>query len=972
MARTPSLKRSPFDNVRNGSLAEISTPIPAAEAAKQLVYKARQISTWDSSSTADLKSFIRNTAAFGKKGDRVALVLIDQEGASEKEQWEKSIWASKMALDLLLWLLTNFKEAFDRKPDNKGQKESDISDRLALHFAIERKNLGFLVCLFSLPRETLDRFKSIFENEEKEGKNAVHLALQTGLPFASAFVAVCSAKALSKVDDEGYTPIHRGMRREDAPETWVPSLSSASKRSDSSVVLSRRFLGRELLEELKQRKDAADILPKVLTAVAQKGSLYQGLAKVDSSFEDQEKAKADPDVKEIKQLIFRYLKSIPDATTALYGNSPQAKELCLDMSDFNRSSHDFEKFVDRLTTIVPRNMNDDSDDEEDTAVSLPGMVSFEDTLFFVQLPDLNHVKQPCYQETIRKLFSWLAKTQGVKTIKRLYIPDSSLTPLSDAFIALYVLDQFNIEALDWRKLDVNLEVFTSSSAGRRTEAEVAVNWNTCKHLRELTLHSSGNWSVLYHWISEDGLARLPELNKVVIEIVHLNPTNNKGVRDENTRKYHRSMVARYKDDLYTIHRKKQQLYREESEASSPNYRYKLEIRLDSRWDYPHTFQETEEPTMSVPRHRFTSLLGPCKSFIDERVAQAANVRRVMFPEDKEKRNNFLGKDELHRLSEQDKVANKLYERVLLADPDKRIKVAVIDNGADKIRSPIGPWIDKGVSYVSSDRLGEAPRPWWMVADAHGTQMASLINNVNPYCRLYIARVGKGRADIDPKKAAKAILWAVEQQVDIISMSWVTKSSETELKNAVEEAAAKSSTSNRRPTLMFCSTADEGAFAGDVYPVDYTDFVVSVTATDTWGGLTSKSDRQKPVDIRIPGEDLEASAPLYLGNVPTSVSGSSVATALAAGIASLALLLLRTYNNVDEKDMWPFYTRVGIMRVFNRMNADKGALQIQNLFPRDPVDPSSLDAAVMASKWDIKNFSDSSVFLHRGGGSAGWP
>lgn len=188
------------------------------------------------------------------------------------------------------------------------------------------------------------------------------------------------------------------------------------------------------------------------------------------------------------------------------------------------------------------------------------------------------------------------------------------------------------------------------------------------------------------------------------------------------------------------------------------------------------------------------------------------------------------------------------------------------------------------------------------------------------------------------------------------MSWVTKSKEDELKKAVERAAVKSSLdSKRRPTLMFCSTADEGAFAGDVYPVDYTDSVVSVTATDSWGGLTSKSDRQKEVDIKIPGEDLEASAPAYLVNAGTSVSGSSVATALAAGIASLALLLLRAYNDVDEEEFWPFYTRDGIMRVFNKMDASKGALQVQHLFPRDPVDPSSLHADVMASKWNISNF-----------------
>jgi hypothetical protein len=42
----------------------------------------------------------------------------------------------------------------------------------------------------------------------------------------------------------------------------------------------------------------------------------------------------------------------------------------------------------------------------------------------------------------------------------------------------------------------------------------------------------------------------------------------------------------------------------------------------------------------------------------------------------------------------------------------------------------------------------------MVADPHGTQMASLIQTVNPWARLYIARVGRRRDDIDSEKAAE--------------------------------------------------------------------------------------------------------------------------------------------------------------------------------------------------------------------------
>lgn len=86
--------------------------------------------------------------------------------------------------------------------------------------------------------------------------------------------------------------------------------------------------------------------------------------------------------------------------------------------------------------------------------------------------------------------------------------------------------------------------------------------------------------------------------------------------------------------------------------------------------------------------------------------------------------------------------------------DARIKVAIIDNGADKIRSSIKNSIAKGVSYVTGGPAsGDRILPWWMVSDPHGTQMASLIAKANPFCRLYIARVGKLRQDILAENAA---------------------------------------------------------------------------------------------------------------------------------------------------------------------------------------------------------------------------
>jgi hypothetical protein len=82
-----------------------------------------------------------------------------------------------------------------------------------------------------------------------------------------------------------------------------------------------------------------------------------------------------------------------------------------------------------------------------------------------------------------------------------------------------------------------------------------------------------------------------------------------------------------------------------------------------------------------------------------------------------------------------------------------VRVAIIDNGVDKVRTTLFGRIDNGISFVKT-LSGDRILPWWMVADPHGTQMASLVQAVNPFCRLYIARVGKRRDDIDSEKAAE--------------------------------------------------------------------------------------------------------------------------------------------------------------------------------------------------------------------------
>lgn len=84
----------------------------------------------------------------------------------------------------------------------------------------------------------------------------------------------------------------------------------------------------------------------------------------------------------------------------------------------------------------------------------------------------------------------------------------------------------------------------------------------------------------------------------------------------------------------------------------------------------------------------------------------------------------------------------------------RVKVALLDNGVDPtISRELASTIATGRSFVRAGSQNGPLLPWDVAADPHGTQMAYLIHMVNPWCRLYPARVASFHKDVDVLAAA---------------------------------------------------------------------------------------------------------------------------------------------------------------------------------------------------------------------------
>jgi hypothetical protein len=68
-----------------------------------------------------------------------------------------------------------------------------------------------------------------------------------------------------------------------------------------------------------------------------------------------------------------------------------------------------------------------------------------------------------------------------------------------------------------------------------------------------------------------------------------------------------------------------------------------------------------------------------------------------------------------------------------------VKVAIIDNG---VASHFFKNIE-GQSFIESSITSLSHSHWHTVTNSHGTQMAALINMMNPTCRLFVAKACQG-------------------------------------------------------------------------------------------------------------------------------------------------------------------------------------------------------------------------------------
>ena len=220
---------------------------------------------------------------------------------------------------------------------------------------------------------------------------------------------------------------------------------------------------------------------------------------------------------------------------------------------------------------------------------------------------------------------------------------------------------------------------------------------------------------------------------------------------------------------------------------------------------------------------------------------------------------------------------KNVEQVLVS-PMEKIKVAILDSGIDisdnldvKERVTLIPGYEQ-VPELYEDTTG------------HGTSIAGIISSkgidtdvegINENVEIYSAKILDETNTAPVSRVVKGIYWAMEQDVDIISISFGTPTHSVALQQAVKEAAAQG-------ILIVSAAGNNGKENGIEYPAAYPE-VMAVGSVDSSCRHSESSAMGAQLEICAPGEQIK-SIGSFEGEI--IVSGTSMSVPHVVGAASL--------------------------------------------------------------------------------------
>lgn len=261
-----------------------------------------------------------------------------------------------------------------------------------------------------------------------------------------------------------------------------------------------------------------------------------------------------------------------------------------------------------------------------------------------------------------------------------------------------------------------------------------------------------------------------------------------------------------------------------------------------------------------------------------------------------------------------------------------VKVAVLDTGI--IHHPdLKDNIKGAVNFTSSDRNDYEDR------QGHGTHVAGIIAAVNnkfgivgvsPKADLYGVKVLGDNGSGSYQMIADGIDWAIENKMDVISMSLGSNYPSDLLHSAIKKAY------DNNITIIAAAGND-----GDTYDDDDIDYPGRYEETIAVGSINKYLKRSwfssdgKELDIMAPGQDIYST---YLKDDYAILSGTSMATPFITGVVAL---MISKHRKNGDKNKTPVDTPDRIREHLVRTADDAGEVGKDNFYGYGIVSPQKL-------------------------------
>ncbi|KAH7322491.1 hypothetical protein B0I35DRAFT_183080 [Stachybotrys elegans] len=232
-------------------------------------------------------------------------------------------------------------------------------------------------------------------------------------------------------------------------------------------------------------------------------------------------------------------------------------------------------------------------------------------------------------------------------------------------------------------------------------------------------------------------------------------------------------------------------------------------------------------------------------------------------------------------------------------------------------------------------------------DGHGTQIAGVLLRLAPNADIYVARVCRGRnvgfhdaaikeridrendfKDPEPDVVARAIDWAIKEEVHIINLSLGFRDCDYVELEGLTQALERA----RKKILVFAATSNEGGFESAAWPAKDPEYAIGIHSAVDSGQRPSKlaANPFHPGDnFMVVGENILSQWPTRKGGGCRLCSGSSFATPVAAAMG--ALLLAFVWQELCAQERKEARERVPV----DEIQTNKGMSKVLRAISKSP-------------------------------------